>query len=102
MHESLNENENKVLFDVLGKGEASAIILASQLKAGLLIDEKLGRKVARKMQLPIIGTAGVLLLAKEKNLILEIAPLIFELKKSGYYLSEELINTVLIRAQEAY
>jgi predicted nucleic acid-binding protein len=55
------------IFDILGPGEATAIILASQLKAGLLIDEKLGRKAAQKMNLHIIGTAGVLLLAKEKK-----------------------------------
>jgi len=88
------------LFDILGPGEATAIILAFQLKTGLLIDEKLGRQTAQKMNLRIIGTAGVLLLAKERNLIKKIAPLIQELKDTGYYLSEGLIETVLKRANE--
>lgn len=68
-------DQYKDLFDTLGAGEASAIILASQLKVGLLIDEKLGRKTAQKMNLKIIGTAGVLLLAKEKKRIEKVARL---------------------------
>lgn len=88
------------LFDILGAGEASAIILASQLNAGLLIDEKLGRQTAQKMNLRIIGTAGVLVLAKEKKLITHINPFIQELKNAGYYLSQELIRKVLQLAKE--
>jgi predicted nucleic acid-binding protein len=91
-HEGPKNHQFQNLFDILGHGEASAIILALQLKAGLLIDEKIGRQTARKMNLRIIGTAGVLLLAKEKKLI--------ELKNVGYYLSEELIETVIKQASE--
>lgn len=78
------------LLDVLGIGEATAIVLASQLQTGILIDEKLGRNAAKKLNLSVIGTAGVLLLAKKKKLINKISPLIFELKNTGYYLSAEL------------
>lgn len=99
-HDNPDIQHHKDLFDMLGSGEASAIILAMQLKTGLLIDERLGRKAAIKMSLKIIGTAGVLLLAKEKKLIKKVAPLIHELKNTGYYLSKELINSVLIRAKE--
>lgn len=97
-----NEHQHENLFDILGAGEASAIILASQLNAGLLIDEKLGRQAARKMNLRIIGTAGVLLLAKEKQLIKNVAPFIHELKNTGYYLSNKLIETVLNHAKEQH
>ena len=83
------------LISILGRGEATSILLAVQLNSGLLIDEKLGREVAGKMNLKIIGTAGTLLLAKEKKLIEEIKPLLLELKKSGYYLSEQLIKNIL-------
>lgn len=88
------------LFDVLGQGEATAIILASELNAGLLIDEKLGRRTAQQMNLNVIGTAGVLLLAKKNKLIKKVEPLINELKQSGYYLSKELIKSILIHAKE--
>jgi predicted nucleic acid-binding protein len=94
--------DHEDLFSILGQGEASAIILASQWKASLLIDEKLGRKIAKKMDIPIIGTAGVLLLAKEKKLIEKIEPIIRELKNKGYYLSKELVQSVLTIAKEKF
>lgn len=99
-HENPETQHHKNLFEVLGVGEASSIVLADQLKLGLLIDEKLGRNTAKKMNIPIIGTAGVLLLAKENNLIEKVTPIIQELRDSGYFLSKELIRTVLARANE--
>lgn len=90
----------KDLIPVLGKGESTSIMLAVQLNAGLLIDEKLGRQVADKMNLKMIGTAGVLLLAKKKKLIKNIKPLLLELKNAGYYFSEELIKNILKKAEE--
>jgi predicted nucleic acid-binding protein len=91
---------DKEVIDILGVGESNAITLASQLGAGLLIDDKLGRKVAVKMKLPVIGTAGVLLLAKNKKLIKQVAPVIQELKNNSYFLSKELIATILKRVGE--
>ncbi len=84
----------------LGIGETAAISLAISTQHPLLIDEKLGRKVAKQLQIKIIGTAGVLLLAKKKQLIKKISPLLNELKKSGYHLSSELMNEILQQAKE--
>lgn len=92
--------EHKVLFDILGKGEATSIILAKQLNTGLLIDEKLGRQQATKMELKIIGTAGVLVLAKQKGFIKKVTPLLSKLRMAGYYLSDELVKNVLIQTNE--
>ncbi len=93
--------EHESLLNMLGLGEATAIILAIQLKASLLIDDKLGRNVATQKGVTIIGTAGILVLAKEQNLIEAVYPLIQELKKAGYYLSDELIKIILKRTGEA-
>lgn len=86
--------------NALGRGEATAIVLASKLKIGLLIDEKLGRRTAKKMNISIIGTAGTLLLAKKKKLIKKVSPIIKELKDNGYFLSEQLIKEILVKAKE--
>lgn len=99
-HKNPDTRDYQDLFDILGPGEAAAIVLALQLNAGLLMDEKLGRQTAQKMNLRIIGTSGVLLLAKKKKLIEKVAPLIHELKNAGYYLSKELIKKVLSIANE--
>lgn len=92
--------EHQNLFDILGKGEATSIILAKQLNAGLLIDERFGRQIANKMKLRVIGTAGVLLVAKKNGFIKSVNLLLNELRIAGYYLSDELIRTVLAKANE--
>lgn len=61
---------------ILDEGEAAAIYLAKERNLPLLIDEKLGRGIAQKANITIIGTAGVLLLAKKKGVIPAVAPLI--------------------------
>jgi len=100
LHANPNINNYQELHNLLGEGETNAIVLALQLNTGLLIDEKLGRGAAQKLGLKIIGTAGVLLLAKHHRLINKISPLISELKQAGYYLSDALLKDVLKRAKE--
>ena len=79
--------EYQDVYDILGKGEATAIVLAKKLNFGVLIDERLGRQIAHKMELKVIGTAGVLLIAKQNGLIKAVHPLLEELRKSGYFFS---------------
>lgn len=92
--------EENDLFSILGNGEAAAIKLALNMQLPLLIDEKLGRNVAAKLQLKIIGTAGILLLAKRKKIINKVRPLIGKLSDCHYYLSKELIKEILKHADE--
>ena len=86
-------------------GEASAIGLAlSQQVAGqsvlLVVDDRCGRAEARNQGLAIIGTAAVLLLAKERGLLKVCSPLLVALRDQGYYLSDALVVAVLKQAQE--
>jgi hypothetical protein len=54
----------------LGLGECGAIILAEELGADrLLLDDQEARREALSRNLPVIGTVGVLLLAKRRGLI---------------------------------
>ena len=86
-------------------GEASAIGLALQQRASgqqvlLLVDARCGRAEARRHGLSIIGTAAVLVLAKERALLPACAPLLQALRKQGYYLSDALVTAILNQAQE--
>ena len=59
----------------LGPGEREAICLAIEVKAGaILLDDDPARKLAVQLRLPVIGTAGVLVLAKERELIPAVRP----------------------------
>lgn len=52
----------------LDLGECAAIALAAELSADqVLIDERAARQVAISRQLPVIGTLGVLILAKQRG-----------------------------------
>jgi predicted nucleic acid-binding protein len=88
------------LFD-LDAGEAEVIILAQEQKADLVImDEIMGRRYAKQLGLKLTGTLGILLRAKEKGLIDDVAPLISNLIKNGVWISPELIKVVLKKAGE--
>lgn len=89
------------LAELLDRGEAEAIVLAQSRDARLLIDERKGRAVARRRGVGVIGTGGVLLLAKREHVIDQIAPILDELASHGYRLSDELRRELLVLAREA-
>lgn len=80
----------------LDTGEASAIALCLEEKDSLLlIDERKGRKVARRLNLKLLGTLGVLIQAKEQRLIPSLKDEVQKLKSVGFRLSDRLIEQVL-------
>ena len=100
--EDVPENTDMTqLTELLDRGEAEAIVLAQSRDTRLLIDERKGRAVARSRGVRVIGTGGVLLLAKRERVIDQIAPLLDELASRGYRLSDELRRKLLVLAGEA-
>ncbi|HNF28108.1 MAG TPA: DUF3368 domain-containing protein, partial [Leptospiraceae bacterium] len=67
----------------LDRREAEAITLALKKNADwLIIGERKGRNIAKNVYgINIIGTAGILLKAKESGIINQVSPLLQELKK---------------------
>ena len=89
------------LLSDLDRGEAEVIALAQEIKADLvIIDERLGRMHAKRLGLTVTGTLGVLLKAKESQLISQVAPLIEQLRLGGIRLSETVIKEALNLAGE--
>lgn len=59
----------------LDRGEAEAIALALEIRADLLlVDERRGRRAAQRLEVPILGTLGLLIEAKAKGLIPAVRP----------------------------
>lgn len=85
----------------LDEGEAEAIALAQERAADLLLlDERRGRLAAGRFGLRVVGLLGVLIDAKRRGLILQIKPLLDELIRIGFRISQELYERVLQAAGE--
>jgi predicted nucleic acid-binding protein len=86
-------------------GEASSMVLAQQAhshgdQALLVMDDLRGRSAAQHARLPVVGTTGVLLLAKRQGQVSHVKPLLLDLRQNGYFLSQRLIDSALQQAGE--
>ncbi len=86
----------------LDRGEAEAIVLAEESHADyFLIDEKIGRALAEKRGLRVVGLLGVLLMAKKTGHIHSIGRIIDELEsRAGFFVSDAVKQIVLAAAGE--
>ena len=85
----------------LGPGEREAICLAVEVRArAILLDDDPARKLAVQLGLPVIGTAGVLVLAKERQLIPAVRPCLDALIENRFFLSRALYDLILNRVGE--
>jgi predicted nucleic acid-binding protein len=78
----------------LGPGEQEAIALAvSSGVTLLLIDDRAGRRAVEQPGPAVSGVAGVLIRAKQDGLIPAVRPMLEEIRRNGYWLSDALIET---------
>jgi predicted nucleic acid-binding protein len=98
-----NRQLTRALKQELDAGEAEAIALALEIGADLLLmDEHLGREVARHLGLRYIGLIGVLIEAKRKGLITSVKPCLDQLRDiAGFRFSEVLYTRVLQDQEES-
>ena len=81
------------LLDLLDRGEAEAITLATETKLDfLLIDERKGRQTAEDRGLAVIGTLGVLLEASKRGLVAQPMMVLDQLRSAGFRASRRLIS----------
>lgn len=92
----------KQLTPFLHQGEAEAICLALEKQAKLcLIDDKDGRTIARMNSVPIIGTVGILLRAKNAGLITSVKYSMDKLRNEHHFwIKEDVYRKALSLADE--
>jgi predicted nucleic acid-binding protein len=85
----------------LGAGESSVLALA-QAHPGMeaIIDDLAGRRCAALLGIPVRGTLGIVLTAKQRGVIPAARPVLEQLMASGLYLSRQVLNTALQRVGE--
>jgi len=92
----------KQLTPFLHQGEAEAICLALEKQAKLcLIDDKDGRTIARMNSVPIFGTVGLLLKAKNAGLITSVKHSMDKLRNEHHFwIKEDVYRKALSLAEE--
>ena len=90
-----------LLVSEFGQGESEVLVLGKELKADwLILDDARARTAAISAGYRIIVLAGILLLAKQRNLIEDIKPLFDELLDKNFRLSDKIMKTILEDAGE--
>lgn len=85
----------------LGLGECAALILAEELGAHrVLVDDRAGRREATARGLPVTGTIGTLLVAKQQGIIASIKEVLDDLRAQGTRISDQLYLDALGAADE--
>lgn len=86
----------------IDSGEASILFLASLLEAPLLIvDDRAARLEARSCGHALIGTAGIIGLARSQGYIPAAKPVLLAMREQGYFLGDDVIAAVLTKVGEA-
>ncbi len=85
----------------LGQGETETILVAKQQRAEwAVLDDLEARRAAHRLGVQVIGTVGILAMAKEQGLIPTVKPLITDLVTAGFWLSARVQQDILELAGE--
>ena len=96
-----NKLAKEYLLTEIDDGEAEVIILAEELRTSIIImDDKLGRRIAKLRGFKVVGTLRILAAAKGKGVITEVKPLIKKLKEVGFWINDDVYKAILIKSKE--
>ena len=85
---------------IVDDGEAEAIALAREHNCRIITDDRRARSAARQYGLDVVGTVGILVLAKQRGVVSSIRPLLTNLENVGFYFSTALWEEALHLADE--
>ena len=65
-----------------------------------ILDDLAGRRCAAAFNIPVRGTLGLVLIAKQRGHISSARDLLYQLRRAGMYLSDRVLNEALTRVGE--
>ncbi|MBF0297004.1 MAG: DUF3368 domain-containing protein [Magnetococcales bacterium] len=87
----------------LGPGESSVLTLARSRPGSIaLMDDLAGRRCAQTLRIPLLGTVGLVLLAKRNDAIPSARAVLAVLKEQGMYLSDSVLDSALSLVGESW
>jgi predicted nucleic acid-binding protein len=96
--------ENIRLFDSynIGVGEITSLALTFGLKGStIILDDYKAKKIAKSFHLDVTGSLGIIVKAKERNIISNIKDVITKIKATNFHLSPSLEYLILKAAGES-
>jgi len=90
----------RILETSVDSGEASAIALAVQMNGELILDDMKARRLASELAIDFTGTLGVLVEAKKSGYLSSLQKVLFRIKKTNFYMSNELEEKLLYSVGE--
>lgn len=85
----------------LHDGEVEVMILAKEIAADVvIIDDANAKKYAKYLELPVTGTLGALIKAKQEGYIGSLKCILQQMVKNGIYISQSLIEMCLKQVDE--
>lgn len=92
---SLFENYN------LGTGEINSLALAVELKdSTIILDDDKAKKIAKSHNLDVTGSLGIILKAKQRNIIPSMKDVLIKIKSTNFHLPSSLEALILKIAGE--
>jgi predicted nucleic acid-binding protein len=80
----------------LGSGETSVLTWAhAHPGTTAILDDLAARRCASSLAIPVRGTLGLILAAKQRRMIPQARPVLEQLRATGMYLSESVMNRAL-------
>lgn len=85
----------------LHDGEVEVMILSLEIGADVvIIDDANAKKHAKYLGLPVTGTLGILIKAKQEGYVYELKPILRQMVENGIYISPKLIEMCLKQVGE--
>jgi predicted nucleic acid-binding protein len=85
----------------LGPGETEVLTWAvTHPGTAAVVDERVGRRCANALGIPCLGTVRLVIAARQQGIIPAARPVLEQLRQTGMYLSDRVLNQALAQVGE--